>query len=241
MPSAYPYQGVRRRSLRGAEPGSAPGEMAAWTGAARHYASVEIAKLVLDYIKVAIWPSVALFVLLKYRVSISGLIARTRSLSTPAGSLEFAEEVRALRESVEAQEGQPGEAGATPQSRADRSVFDTFREIALVAPEAAVMGAWLHVDRTLLAAVDQLYADQGGWRSLMSNVRVSYRPPFPIELARALEQKGWGSEWVRLVDDLRRVRNDAAHQTAISPVTAREFVESCEAMVLAIDRFVGTD
>ncbi|MFF0428988.1 hypothetical protein ACFYUJ_31920 [Streptomyces sp. NPDC004520] len=201
---------------------------------------MEIAKLVLDYIKVIIWPGVALFVLLRYRLNISDLIARTRSLSTPAGSLEFAEEVRALRESVEVQEGEAGEPETTPQARADRSVFDTFRDIALMAPETAVMGAWLHVDRTLTTAVDRLYADQGGWRSLASNLRGDYRPLSPAQLARALAEKGWGGEWVGLVDELRRVRNAAAHQTAISPIAARDFVESCEALVLAIDRFVGT-
>lgn len=205
---------------------------------------MEIAKLLLDYIKVLIWPGVAIFVLLKFRGNISDLISRTRTLSTPAGSLEFAEEVRALREAVETQDEvlDPGEAATAreePRTRADRTAFDTYRDIARIIPEASVLASWLHLEKKLKEAVDMLYADVGGSRAFETRTSGTIHVPTTRKLAHALGQKGWDEDWVRLVDDLRRVRNQAAHQSSISPATASDYVESCEFLVLAIDEFVG--
>lgn len=52
---------------------------------------MEIAELVLNYIKVLIWPIVVLAILARYRHHIGELINRTRSLDTPAGTINFSE------------------------------------------------------------------------------------------------------------------------------------------------------
>ncbi|MDX2595919.1 response regulator [Streptomyces sp. WI03-4A] len=64
--------------------------------------SVETANLILNYVKALAWPAVALFVVLRYQSHIGALIPRIKSLSTPAGSVEFAEEARALLDQAEA-------------------------------------------------------------------------------------------------------------------------------------------
>ncbi|GAA3638426.1 hypothetical protein ACG5V6_12375 [Streptomyces chitinivorans] len=207
---------------------------------------MEIAKLILDYIKVLIWPGVAMFVLLRFRANISDLISRTRTLSTPAGSLEFAEEVRALRDAVESREenldhAEAAEGREVPQARDDRTAFDIYRDIAITTPEAAVMAAWLHVEKKLKEAVDVLYADAGGSQSLKASTIDQFRQPRSTQLAHALEARGWDSEWVDLTNKLRRVRNQASHQVLISSSTAREYVESCEFLVWAIDELVDNN
>jgi CheY-like chemotaxis protein len=59
---------------------------------------VKIAELVLSYVKVLIWPGLVLGALAHYRRDVRELIKRTRSLDTPAGSIEFAEHARELLE-----------------------------------------------------------------------------------------------------------------------------------------------
>lgn len=61
-----------------------------------HDAGVDIANLVLSYIKVLVWPGALLLFGLAYRSDLSAVIRRVKSLSTPAGNIEFAEEARDL-------------------------------------------------------------------------------------------------------------------------------------------------
>ena len=63
---------------------------------------MENAHLILDYIKVLVWPSIILFILLRYRGHLGALIPRIKSLSTPAGSIEFGEEARVLLDQASA-------------------------------------------------------------------------------------------------------------------------------------------
>lgn len=53
--------------------------------------SVETANLILNYIKALVWPAVLLFVVWRHQSHIGSLIPRIKSLSTPAGSIEFTE------------------------------------------------------------------------------------------------------------------------------------------------------
>ncbi|MDO0934148.1 response regulator [Streptomyces sp. DG2A-72] len=50
-----------------------------------------VAELILKYVEALVWPSVVLIFLYRFRRGIGELIARTRSLATPAGSIEFTE------------------------------------------------------------------------------------------------------------------------------------------------------
>ncbi|WP_236245948.1 response regulator [Streptomyces sp. CC210A] len=50
-----------------------------------------VAEIVLKYVEALVWPSVVLIFLHRFRRGIGELIARTRSLATPAGNIEFAE------------------------------------------------------------------------------------------------------------------------------------------------------
>ncbi|WP_051812312.1 response regulator [Kitasatospora sp. MBT63] len=63
---------------------------------------MENANLILDYLKDLIWPALILFVLVIYRSHIGALIPRIKSLTTPAGSIEFAEEARSLLDQASA-------------------------------------------------------------------------------------------------------------------------------------------
>ncbi|MFI5978537.1 response regulator [Streptomyces sp. NPDC051452] len=52
---------------------------------------METANLILNYIRALVWPAVVLFVVWRYQSHIGSLIPRIKSLSTPAGSVEFTE------------------------------------------------------------------------------------------------------------------------------------------------------
>ncbi|MFA1549609.1 response regulator [Actinomadura chokoriensis] len=52
---------------------------------------MDVAELILSYIKVLIWPTLLIIVLTCYRRQVGDLITRTRSLDTPAGTIEFVE------------------------------------------------------------------------------------------------------------------------------------------------------
>ncbi|MFF4649035.1 response regulator [Streptomyces sp. NPDC001380] len=63
---------------------------------------MDIANLILDYIKVLVWPAAALVFLLMYRDDLSNVIRRVKSVPTPAGTIEFVEEARVLLDQAEA-------------------------------------------------------------------------------------------------------------------------------------------
>lgn len=55
-----------------------------------------MAELILKYVDTLVWPAVVMVFLYRFRRGIAELIARTRSLATPAGSVEFTERAREL-------------------------------------------------------------------------------------------------------------------------------------------------
>lgn len=51
---------------------------------------MDVAKLLLDYLKVLVWPALFAALLLSYRADVGGLIQRVSKVPTPFGSAEFA-------------------------------------------------------------------------------------------------------------------------------------------------------
>jgi CheY-like chemotaxis protein len=86
-----------RRVIRSEQSAAANGTMS----------GVEIAELVLAYIKALIWPTVVLAVVLRFRGQIGELISRARAVDTVIGSVEFAEQARDLLAEAQQESGAP--------------------------------------------------------------------------------------------------------------------------------------
>lgn len=63
---------------------------------------VEIARLVLDYLKALVWPVVFLIVAFRFKPEIARLIRRIRTLSAPGVDAEFSDEVAEISAETEA-------------------------------------------------------------------------------------------------------------------------------------------
>jgi hypothetical protein len=69
---------------------------------------MELAKLILEYLRVLVWPAVALSIALLYKRQIVAVLARLRKAGLPGGvSLDFSEEVREVRQLSEKAEASP--------------------------------------------------------------------------------------------------------------------------------------
>jgi len=203
--------------------------------------SVEIAELVLEYVKVLVWPTVLVVLMIRYRGEVGGLLKKMKSVTTPAGSVEFAEEAQRLREAAEEapqlagpSDGDRGEASSALR-RPDETAFSVYRDIAHKAPEAAVMGAWRHVETKLRDAVDLLEWN----RDDAASVSRPGRPRLASDLITVLAGHGLDPEWTRLLRDLQRMRNSATHLDDVSPSAAVDYVQSCELAVLAVDELIN--
>ncbi|MDQ0796193.1 hypothetical protein [Streptomyces sp. B1I3] len=91
---------------------------------------MEIAELVLKYVEALAWPLVTLVLVYGLRAHIRGAFGRLTRLETPAGSLEFAAEVRELRDeaaglsATRAPDGLPG--GTSDEEPGHRPGADPF-------------------------------------------------------------------------------------------------------------------
>ncbi|MEU6245157.1 hypothetical protein [Streptomyces sp. NPDC047024] len=73
---------------------------------------MDVAELVLKYIQVLIWPSVTLALFWAWRERVGEAIGRLSRVETPAGALEFQNEVRRVRDRAEAAAGESAPTGA---------------------------------------------------------------------------------------------------------------------------------
>ncbi|GLW04338.1 hypothetical protein [Streptomyces lavendulae] len=195
---------------------------------------MEIANLVLDYLKVLIWPLVLVATVLWFRSDVSALIRRMRSLSGPGIDAEFSEEVaevsagaeEAVREATppSANIELPAPAPPPPSSNPPGWDISTLPYIARLSPQAGMLAAWREVEASLYEV-----APGGGPESNV--VRPAQRlidalTDVPEDIKLSLTQ-------------LRRLRNEVAHGrgSTVSPDAAVEYVQSCAAMVQWLQGF----
>jgi hypothetical protein len=199
---------------------------------------VEIAKLVLEYVKAVIWPAMFGLVIFRYRTEVRSLLSRMRSLSTVAGSAEFTEEVQEAREAAEGiSEQSRGREISTEDSRVqndrDSAVFATLRILAEDSPGAAVLGAWRVVELRMLETMNELGRATGGDHSLRTEM--SARTNLATRRVIAfLADMGLSPNAADLLTSLRAARNRISHSPDVGSVTkeaARDFVDSCEIAV----------
>ncbi|MEU8447070.1 hypothetical protein ACFY72_04750 [Streptomyces globisporus] len=203
---------------------------------------MEIAKIVLEYLKVLIWPFTAMLGGYAMRRHLAGLFRRIQAISTPAGDLEFAADVNHLHDAaLEAVVDAEGEADVLdpPPSRAappdGLEAFAVLREVAETAPEAAIMAAWRRVELRLAEA----HAVVEGTPSTTQQAR----RVFPVTPRRWIDQivaAGLDGDIADIVSELITLRNRAAHSPDISGISALEYVESCAVVWGLLGRFLDS-
>ncbi len=126
---------------------------------------MEIAKLVLEYLKILVWPSVILTIVLIFRRQIESLIERLQEADLPGGvSISLRAEIREARElskqvSAEPPSPQAKESKSLPLTEANLRMLklglqpspsglnlDYYRNIAVSNPSLALSGLRLEVD-----------------------------------------------------------------------------------------------
>ncbi|MGW3643200.1 hypothetical protein [Streptomyces sp. NPDC005166] len=194
---------------------------------------MEIARLVLDYIKVLIWPAATIAIVYGFRSQLSDLSRRVKALSAPGIDAEFSGEV--IEASTDAEVAVLSNEPATGEVPAQRDVEapteaanvqirteqidhqDRLLSYALIQPEAAAVAAWWFVEGELRRLEEE-------------DLGTSERRPLPI--TRLLERLHLPQDIKIAILELSRVRNRASHHMPLnlSPEAARAYVSSCREM-----------
>ncbi|MEU0455613.1 hypothetical protein ABZ322_21895 [Streptomyces sp. NPDC006129] len=196
---------------------------------------MEIARLVLDYLKVLVWPCVVLLIAHRFAGEIRGLLRRIRNLSAVGIDAEFSELVEGAGAGAEAavrqtpsldDEPRSDEQPPRPAGAAHATVASPLADMAFVSPEGAIMAAWRLVEAKLIAMVPGYAVPRQ--RSRLFTYMIRSDEIFPRGISQALYE-------------LRNVRNEVTHVTAEgrtpSPRSAAEYVEGCESMVRWLDEY----
>lgn len=149
------------------------------------------------------WPIAVVFISLRFKKELSGLLKRLRTFKAAGAEAGFAEEVAAAAAEFVSE--------APPQEEPPEVSAKTFRD-ATENPRGAILAAWLKVD----SAVQRLFyqANLPPTSSRTSDVRVpnSYQLMREIQKARLIDPS-----YIALFNDLRALRNQAAHDLDFNP------------------------
>ncbi|MFJ1999003.1 hypothetical protein [Streptomyces asiaticus] len=175
---------------------------------------MEVARLILMYVKAVIWPVTAVVVAWLLRRQVGTTVSRMTRLETPVGAVEFAAEAQVLRERAE--EGASGGPVAEQQIGAVG-----FRE------------AWAAVDASPIGALVT------AWNALADRLNRALPPgtATPVTgssrsglvLRERMRVAGVPTQTISLFNGLRKLRNGAVHDgVPVTEAAARDFVTSCE-------------
>ncbi|MFI5886463.1 hypothetical protein [Streptomyces sp. NPDC051554] len=183
---------------------------------------MEIAHLVLDFLKVLVWPAVVLAVAYGFREELRGLLRRMKVLSAAGVDAEFSEVVEQVSvdvgEAVAQSEPQAIEPSALTNETAERSERRTRLAVPFIDPTAALLEAWNQVRSTLARMIlDNSSYGRIGER-ILNRLLWSERF-FPREIAQSLR----GQQ--AIANEVRTGKHIPTTQAA------EDYIASCEAMV----------
>lgn len=167
------------------------------------------------------WPAVAIAAIILLRKPLAALIPLLRRLKYKDLELEFAQEVRELREKADASLRPL----AAPPTRVPEE--DSLLDLAAVSPRSAVVEAWRLVESSARRAIEARGALSEGTRSLTGP-----------QLTRALGRAEVLDEPTRsVIDRLRMLRNQAVHAEdfSVDEASAREYTQLAVALARRID------
>ncbi|MFD7595956.1 hypothetical protein ACFV6D_23310 [Kitasatospora sp. NPDC059812] len=191
---------------------------------------MEIAKLVLEFVKALIWPLIVLFIALAFREQFRKLLDRLKEVNGGGITAAFGEDVERAQAAAEAAADQ--QPASHSEETPEENVFEVFRGVADATPEGAVLAAFRVVEQKLNEAVD-----------VLPGPRRSQRPAdrLPSRLIEILSEAGLNQMAVVALRGLRVLRNRAAHAgDAIDAEEARSYVDTAELGVRLLNSFIAT-
>ncbi|MEV5353430.1 hypothetical protein [Streptomyces sp. NPDC052693] len=197
---------------------------------------MEVARLVLEYLKALVWPATTLAIVYGFRSQLGDLIRRIKLLSAPGVDAEFSAEVIEASEEAEAaviSHDTPSEEVAAQREPVDDEPTEAARvdfylrrlehedmllSYAAAQPEAAVVAAWWHVEAELR-------------RMEESQLGPHIRRALPVALL--IQRLVLPEDIKTSLTELSKVRSRAAHAQPhhLSSEAARAYVRSCREMV----------
>ena len=196
---------------------------------------IEIAKLLLEYVKVLIWPAVVLFIVCTYRSSIGDIVARLQSADLPGGvklslseKIEEAQKLSTAVASAKVPEDRQGkdpiktteanermtELGLRPSPSGLDMQF--YRELADRDPNIALAG--LRIDLEIM--IKNLAK---GW-----GISVDIYEPISKIVRKLSETDSISQDQTRLLDIVLGVCNQAAHGVSIERDQADKIINIAE-------------
>ncbi|SRR5712691_11611465 len=159
---------------------------------------MDVLTFIVEIVKASAWPLAALFIALQFRDQLRALLARLKKGKVGPAEFEFEETVKTLKE----------EAAALPPGPVTAGVGASTVSLASSDPRAAIMNAWLEVE-TALARLAQT----------KGQVPLSL-PRSPVQAIRAVQKAQLiEPHHIALFNDLRGLRNQAAHELDFNPST----------------------
>ncbi|MFF1638415.1 hypothetical protein ACFVXA_12410 [Streptomyces sp. NPDC058246] len=177
---------------------------------------MEIAKLVLEYAKVFVWP--AFFGLLAWRfgINFASLIDRLKSAETPAGTFNFNDQATKLDQQLQEEQAREGDV-AEPAPLTLPGLHDP-RALVNVSPEAAVLLAHRAMELTARHAAEAVDPEPDARR---------FRPF--TKILESLVSEGLSQNVYSIARQLQRMRAEINHEgVSVSRSAAEEFVAACE-------------
>lgn len=196
---------------------------------------MEIAKLILEYLSVLVWPAVALSIALVYKRQMVAVLGRLRKAGLPGGvSLDFSDEVKEVRELSEKVEALPPkqESKGLPAIRlTDANArmlslglqpspsgldMDYYRSLALQDPNISLAGLGIEID-VLARNLAKGFQVSAGDRD--SGLRL---------LRRLLEKGAITASQFQLAEKVMRLCSAAVHGTVVSREQAEAVIDSAD-------------
>jgi len=198
---------------------------------------MEIAKLVLEYVKALIWPITVLTLSLLFRREVKRLFARLRKAVLPGGvSLDLQEEVQEVKQLSEKIQSTP----TSDKSRSTPGIPLTEANARMMKLGLAPMLSGLDIAYYRAKAETDPVLALAGLRidleTMMRNVALGFKVklassgPIPRLLARLQEAGAITSDQMQLSQKIFNVCNQAMHGRFVSREEAEEVIKAAEVL-----------
>lgn len=199
---------------------------------------MELAKLILEYVKALAWPIATIVLVMAFRTPIAAILVRLRKAALPGGvSIDFQEEIQKAKELSLKVEAQPAptdrrKAPAIPLTEANARMIELglkpvssgldmsyYQEIAQNDPTLALAGLRIEIE------------------TLANNIAVGFKlegkrnEPVSLLLRRLLDHGAITRQQAELARNILNICNKAIHGQTVSMQEAEEVIDA--AAVLA--------
>lgn len=192
---------------------------------------MEIGSLIIRYIEALVWPVTAIIILLLFRSQIARVILRLSRFKYKDAVFEFGRDLQDAEEKAESLElPSPQVLKQVTEPITIASSYDRLFELASTSPRGAITESWLRIEIAVNEAAQKLRIEPvrnyRGWKQVIT------------ELAK---QEKIPKSTVYLLDDLRKMRNNAVHtiEFEITPQEAARYVDLAIGLVYRIQTANG--